>query len=109
VHRNDPLPEPALSPDEAHSWYAIERSLRSQLPVERIERRAQLRTDRAMWSGLGLAAGGLVLATIALLLPICLVLAGALAAGLGAGTFAARAGMTLVRSRRQHLVRWRRR
>jgi hypothetical protein len=101
VHLNDPLPEPALSPDEAHTWHAIERSLRSELPLERIERRARLRTDRVLWAGAALAAAGTVIGTLALLAPISLVLVGALAAGLGTGTLACRAFATIIRSRRQ--------
>ena len=99
MHLNDPLPEPALSPDEAHSWHLIERSLRSELPLDRIERRARLRTDRVMWSGAALAGAGLVIGTLALLLPVCLVLAGGLTAGLGTGTLICRATMTLAHSR----------
>jgi hypothetical protein len=99
VHLNDPRPEPALSPDEAHSWHAIERSLRADLPLERIERRARLRTDRALRLGAALTIVGLAVATLALFLPVSLVLAGALAAGLGTGTFVCRVAASLFHSR----------
>jgi hypothetical protein len=102
VHLNEPRPEPALSPDEAHSWHAIERSLRADLPLERIERRARLRTDQALRLGAAVAIVGTVVATLALVLPVSLVLTGALASGLGTGVVVCRVAASLFHGRRLH-------
>jgi len=51
-------PDDTLSPIEAQAWRIIERSLRRDLPLRRIERRARMRTDRFLQiMGTGLAAG----------------------------------------------------
>ena len=66
-------PDHTLSPDEAYAWRAIERSLRRDLPLRRIERRARFRADRTLVLA-GLVAGsGILLGAIALTCPEVLV------------------------------------
>lgn len=105
MHVNEPRPEPALSPDEAHAWRTIERALRDELPVARIERRARLRTDRAVVvGGVAVVVGGTV-ALLAAFAPVTLTLAGTLVAGLGFGTITCRALFAALATRRPALLR----
>ncbi len=59
---NEPGPDETLSPNEAHAWSVIERSLRAQLPLRQIERRARLHGDRTLVMAGSGVLGGLVLA-----------------------------------------------
>ena len=106
---NEPGPDETLSPDEAYAWSMIERSLRRELPLQRIERRARLRNDRAIVvAAVGAVTGALVF-TAAVLIPVVLAvlamaLAGASLAVLVVRTWqsvsAARFGCGRVRPRR---------
>ena len=76
----EPGPDETLSPDEAYAWSMIERSLRRELPLQRIERRARLRNDRAIVVAVLGTVTGILLSSAAVLIPAVLaVLAMALA------------------------------
>lgn len=93
-------PDETLSPDEAHAWYVIERSLRRDLPLQRMERRARLRADRPIvFAALG-GVGGLGLALMAGLFPTALTATGTMVAGACLGIILVRATLCLLSARR---------
>ncbi len=77
----EPGPDETLSPTEAHTWSVIERSLRQQLPLRQIERRARLRTDRTLLTALSGLLGGLALAGAVLLVAQAVAVLALMAAG----------------------------
>lgn len=87
---NEPGPDETLSPSEAHTWSVIERSLRQQLPLRQIERRARLRADRTLLTGLSGLLGGLALAGAVLLVAQAVALLALMAAGGCLGVVVAR-------------------
>ncbi|MFN0027045.1 MAG: hypothetical protein ACKV2O_07665 [Acidimicrobiales bacterium] len=108
---NEPGPDETLSPNEAHAWSVIERSLRQQLPLRQIERRARLRGDRSLVMGLAGLAAGLALAGAVLLAPQAVMVLALMAAGGCLGVVVVRATSQLLatrspyRRRRLHLRR----
>ena len=66
-------PDHTLSPDEAYAWRAIERSLRRDLPLRRIERRARFRSDRTLVLAALVTVTGALLGAAALTCPPVLV------------------------------------
>lgn len=99
---HDSGPEDILSPDEAYAWSVIERSLRRDLPLQQIERRARLRSDRAL---LGASVGviaGFVLACVAAAAPGALVALGMMAAGASLGVMIVRALLAVTAPRRRY-------
>lgn len=76
-------PDDTLSPTEAHAWRILERRLRIDLPVRRIERRARVRTDRVLRLAVGGLLGGLVLTLLARYSPELLVAIGVCVAAAG--------------------------
>ncbi len=94
-------PDDTLSPTEAHAWRIIERRLRIDLPVHRIERRAHLRVDRVLRLAIRCVPGGLLLAFLAWYSPELLVAIGSCVAVAGLVTATVRAA-ALVRPERLH-------
>lgn len=98
---HDSGPDETLSPDEAYAWSVIERSLRRDLPLHQIERRARLRADRALLLASAGVVIGLVLACFAAAAPGALVAAGMMLAGGSLGVMAVRALVAVTAPRRQ--------
>ncbi len=86
-HRTDRT----LTPHEAHTWHSIERALRAEIPVAKVERMARLRADRALVVASLAVIGGVVVAAAAAVVPMALLFAGVLSIGLGLGMIATRA------------------
>jgi hypothetical protein len=99
-------PDHTLSPDEAYAWRAIERSLRRDLPLRRIERRARLRSDRTLVLAALVTVTGVLLGAAALTCPPVLVSVAAVltVAGLFVGVSRlTRMGLAARRARRSPL------
>ena len=78
-------PDETLTPDEAYAWSAIERSLRRELRLPRIEDRPRRRADRpTVLAVLGLLIG-LVVALMASTAPVALTAVGMVLAGSSVG------------------------
>jgi len=100
-------PDDTLSPNEAHAWRIIERRLRIDLPVRRIERRARLGADRGLRLAGGGLLGGLILALLARYSPELLVAIGVCVAAAGVAVVCGRL-VALVRAERAQRPRGRR-
>lgn len=85
-----------LTPREAHTWYSIERALRSELPVAKIERRAQLRADRSLIAAALAVLVGVVVSAAAAVVPVALLFLGVLSIGLGLGMITCRGLLAVV-------------
>lgn len=93
-------PDETLSPDEAYAWSVIERSLRRDLPLQRIERRARLRADRSLLLASCGVVLGFVVAALAASAPAALVALGMTTAGASLGIMIVRALLAVVASGR---------
>lgn len=89
-------PDETLSPDEAYAWSVIERSLRRDLPLQRIERRARLRADRTLLLASCGVVFGFVVAALASAAPAALVALGMTTAGASLGIMTVRALLAVV-------------
>lgn len=95
-------PDETLSPDEAYAWSVIERSLRRDLPLHRIERRARLRADRAILLACIGVLLGLGLAALATASPTALVAFGMTLTGACLGVIVVRGLLTVAAAGRSY-------
>lgn len=95
-------PERTLSPDELTAWSVIERSLRRDLPMHKIERRARLQADQTIvLAALGLVAG-VALALLASSAPLVVAAIGMITAGACVGVILVRGVASLASGAHRH-------